>query len=59
MCDMLVQGDSLTRSELDDFRAHVCEGLRIGMPGSPVYQFNSEDLTSTGATLLTLHGSVQ
>lgn len=52
MLCVLAQGDSMTRSELDDLRAHVSEALRIGMPGSPVYQFNAEDLTSTGATSL-------
>ncbi len=44
-----VQGDSLTKAELEDFRAHISEELSIGMPGSPVYHFDAEDLIITGA----------
>lgn len=44
-----MQGDSLTKAELVDFRAHISEELKIGVPGSPVYQFDAEDLITTGA----------
>ena len=50
-----MQGDSLTKAELDEFRADISEELSIGMPGSPVYQFNAEDLVTTGAELCYVH----
>lgn len=38
----------MTKAELDDFHGEVSEKLRIGMPGSPIFKFDAEDLASAG-----------
>jgi hypothetical protein len=44
-----VQGDSMTKSEMEQFRTHISRELKIGATGSPVYHFSAELLKEAGA----------
>ncbi len=43
-----LQGDTLTKAELEHFRGAVAAALKVGAPGSPAYAFPPEDAAEAG-----------
>ncbi len=49
-----MQGDSMTKQELEHFKEHVSAALGIGSPNSCVYNFLPEDVQEAGGSCLPL-----
>ena len=49
-----MQGDSMTKQELEHFKEHVSAALGIGSPNSCVYNFPPEDVQEAGTSCLPL-----
>lgn len=47
-----VQGDSMTKQELQHFKHHISKALDIGSPGSCVFTFLPEDIQEAGRSRL-------
>ena len=46
-----VQGDAMTKQELQHFKQHISKALDIGSPDSCIYTFLPEDIQEAGKCL--------